>query len=167
MRFVLCLVIWFLFVGGLYLYTSGRDSSFARSNVAPTIIEKKASSVMLELTPTFSVEEDPFALKTDTAAGPFEIRINGIVVPSEDLQISRGKTLVIDDVSAVIGDLNEVFIKASPPVSENSLDHGIRVRLLSDGSVLADETIWNSGGGLVSGTLSFSTEEQGEADHGN
>ena len=149
MRFILSLIIWFVFVGGLYLYTTGRDASFARTPSAPTIIDRETAPVLLELTPTFSVEEDPFALKTDDTAGPVEIRINGSAVPNEDLQISRGQTLVIDNISAVSGKLNEVFIKASPPVSESSLDHGIRVRLLNRGSVLADETVWSSGGGLV------------------
>jgi len=165
MRFILCLLIWFVFVGGLYLYTTGRDASFARNPSVPARIETEAAPVILELTPTFSVEEDPFALQSDAAAGPFEIRINGSLVPSEDLQVSRGKTLIIDNIEAFSGELNEVFIKASPPVSESSLDHGVRIRLLSRGRVLAEETIWSSGGGLVSGTVGFSAGEQGGEDH--
>lgn len=166
MRFILSLVIWFLFVGGLYLYITGRDNSLARSGGAtPAPIQRQAASVVLELTPTFSAQEDPFALRTEKPADPLEIRVNGSVVPVGARPVSRGKTIVIDDVSAALGEVNEVFVKASPPVAESSLDHGVRVRLLSRGSVLADETIWSSGGGLVSGTVSFSTEGQGGTDH--
>ncbi len=165
MRFILSLLIWVVFVGGLYLYTTGRDRSSARISAAPAPIEKEAAPIRLELTPTFSAQEDPFALKTNKQSEPFEIRLNGSIVPVENLALTRGKTIIIDDISAVSGALNELFVKASPPVSESSLGHGVRVRLLSRGGALADETIWSSGGGLVSGTVSFSTGGQSGDQH--
>lgn len=164
MRFLLCLVIWFLFVGGLFFYTSRRDRAYENVAVAAPVTARVETRVSLELTPTFSVQDDPFALKTEEKQGPFEIRINGTSIASADLGVSRGQTLVITDLNIALGEHNEVYIKASPPVAENQLDHGVRVRLLDRERVLADETLWSSGG-LVSGTVIFSLPKQAEADH--
>lgn len=164
MRFLLCLVIWFIFVGGLYYYTSRRDRAYETRAVAAPVDTRTEMRVALELTPTFSVQDDPFALKTEEQQGPFEIRINGVGIASADLGVSRGQTLVIADLNIALGEHNEVFIKASPPVAESQLDHGIRVRLLDRERVLADKTVWSSGG-LVSGTVIFSLPTQAESDH--
>ena len=96
--------------------------------------------------------------------GPFDLRLNGMAVDIADLRISRGQTLFIRDLEFALSDHNEVFIKASPPLAENHLTHGIRLRLLSQDKVLADQTIWSSGGGLVSGTVPFSPTTT-ETDH--
>ncbi len=165
MRFLLCLVIWIVFVGGLYAYTEQRDSGIAPDRAAVVVEEKVQERLSIELTPTFSVEEDPFALQTQQQTGPFELRLNGVAVDIADLPISRGQTLFIRDLDAALGEHNEIFIKASPPVSESSLTHGVRLRLLAQDRVLADQTIWSSGGGLVSGTIPFGVKESPETDH--
>lgn len=166
MRFLLCLVIWIVFVGGLYAYTEKRDSGAFTESVAAPVVEKTKERISLELTPTFSVEEDPFALQTAEQTSPFDLRLNGMAVDIADLPISRGQTLFIRDLEFELSDHNEVFIKASPPVAENHLTHGIRLRLLTQDKVLADQTIWSSGGGLVSGTVPFSlTTPETDHDH--
>jgi hypothetical protein len=164
MRFLLCLVIWIVFVGGLYSYTQKRDRGAVTESVAAPVVEKTKERLSIELTPTFSVEEDPFALQTVEPTGPFDLRLNGMAVDIADLRISRGQTLFIRDLEFALSDHNEVFIKASPPLAENHLTHGIRLRLLSQDKVLADQTIWSSGGGLVSGTVPFSPTTT-ETDH--
>lgn len=165
MRFLLCLVIWIVFVGGLYAYTEKRDRGVAPERDAAPVAAKTQERLSIEVTPTFTVEDDPFALKTEEQTGPFELRLNGIAVDLADLPISRGQTLFIRDLGFELADHNEVYVKASPPVSESSLTHGIRLRLSSHDRVLADETIWSSGGGLVSGTVSFSLNDTPGTDH--
>ncbi len=165
MRFLLCFVIWIVFVGGLYAYTEKRDSVVAPARAADPAQAEVQERLSIELTPTFSVEDDPFALKTEEQTGPFELRLNGMAVDIADLPISRGQTLFIRDLGFELADHNEVFVKASPPVAESSLTHGIRLRLLSHDRVLADETVWSSGGGLVSGTVTFSLNDTPGTDH--
>lgn len=165
MRFLLCLIIWLVFVGGLYLYTSERDKGLAQiTGPAPTV-EKVMEKISIELTPTFSVEEDPFALNTGDAQGPFEVRLNNTAIDTAALEVGRGKTMVIRDIETALAAHNEVFVKLSPPISENDLTHGVRVHLMSGQRTLADETIWNSGGGLVSGTVTFSIQDVTDKDH--
>lgn len=165
MRFLLCLVIWIVFVGGLYAYTEKRDRTSAPERVAAAVAEQEQEHISIELTPTFSVEDDPFALKTEEQTGPFELRLNGRAIETSDLAISRGQTLLIADQGVTLADHNEVYIKASPPVSESNLTHGIRLRLLDRERILADQTVWSSGGGLVSGTISFSLNDTPDTDH--
>ncbi|MBT8328372.1 MAG: hypothetical protein KJN87_01600 [Desulfofustis sp.] len=165
MRFLLCLVIWIVFVGGLYAYTEQRDRGFVTENVVAIVDEKSPVRISIELTPTFSVEDDPFALQTDELKAPFDIRLNGMAVDIANLTITRGQTLFIRDLEVALSDHNEIFIKASPPVAESHLTHGIRLRRLSKDLVLADQTIWSSGGGLVSGTVPFELPVIPEIDH--
>ncbi len=164
MRFLLCLAIWIMFVGGLYAYTEQRDRTVPERVAAP-VAEQSQERISIELTPTFSVEDDPFALRTEQQAGPFELRLNGRAVETGDLAISRGQTLLISDLDLTLGDHNEVYIKASPPLSESNMTHGIRLRLLDHERILADQTVWSSGGGLVSGTVPFSLNDTPDTDH--
>ena len=165
MRFLLCLVIWVVFVGGLYAYTDQRDRSFPTETAVAAVEEKDTLRISIELTPTFSVEDDPFALQTQEQKAPFDLRLNGRAVDIANLPITRGQTLFIRDLEVALSDHNELFIKASPPVAESHLNHGIRLRLLNKDQVLADQTIWSSGGGLVSGTVPFKPPVTLEIDH--
>ena len=165
MRFLLCLVIWVVFVGGLYAYTEQRDRGLVTETAVAAVEEKDAVRISIELTPTFSVEDDPFALQTQEPKAPFDLRLNGVAVDIADLPITRGQTLFIRDLEVALSDHNEIFIKASPPVAESHLNHGIRLRLLNQDQVLADQTIWSSGGGLVSGTVPFKPPVTQEIDH--
>lgn len=166
MRFLLTFAIWILFIGGMYLYTSQRDATatVARESAPVPAAQQSERKITVELTPTFSIEEDPFALKTDVQAQPIDIRLNGISLSIESAKISRGRTLIIRDVSITPADHNELFVKASPPVKEGNLDHGIRVRLLDGARTLADDTLWSSGGGLVAGNVSFKLND-GDTGH--
>lgn len=165
MRFLLCLVIWVVFVGGLYAYTEQRDRGVVTETTVTKVEDNAAVRISIELTPTFSVEDDPFALQTQEPEAPFDLRLNGMAVDIANLPITRGQTLFIRDLEVALSDHNELFIKASPPVAESHLNHGIRLRLLIRDQVLADQTIWSSGGGLVSGTVPFKLPVTPEIDH--
>jgi len=165
MRFLLCLIIWVVFVGGLYAYTEQRDHGYVAESAVAEVEEKSPGLLSIELTPTFSVEDDPFALQTQQQNAPFDLRLNGVPVDIANLPITRGQTLLIRDLEVALSDYNELFIKASPPVAESHLNHGIRLRLLNRDQVLADQTIWSSGGGLVSGTVPFKPPVTPETGH--
>ena len=113
------------------------------------------------------METDPFALQTDDIEQQaIEVRINGskINLPEE---IVRGKTLRIDEIPGILKGYNEIYVKASPPLDESELDHGIRLHVLKDGQSLVSDTIWSSQGALVSGSLNFSYGDAKEESHDN
>ena len=166
MRLILVVIIWIVIVGGMWTYVWQRDASVVGSAAETPIIELSSQQYSLEITPTFSVEEDPFALNTsDTGSEQLELRLNGKLLTFANILLERGQVQLIDNLKGVVNGHNEIYLKASPPVSQFMLNHGIRVRLLENGAAIVDHTIWNSQGSLVSGTIAFETGLTKEDDH--
>ena len=166
MRFLISIAVWVGFVGGLFLYTGWRDARV----VSGTEVKTAAAAhrqYAIEITPTFSLEEDPFALRTDSGTeAPLELRLNGRLLPVPVENLRRGRPLKIEGVEGVVVGGNEIHIKASPPTGEGELDNCVRLRLFEEGVAVADATVWGSQGALVSGTVPFTISKE-EADHGH
>ena len=166
MRFFLVGIIWIVIVGGLWSYISHRDAR-RELIVAGTPIDMTVEgSFALEITPTFSSEDDPFALTTsDGDASPFEVRLNGVPLDIASTLLRRGETIRHDNVTGVLSGHNAIYVTASPPMSENRLEHGIRIKFYQDTTSLVDATVWADQGALVSGTVSFNHTETGETNN--
>lgn len=166
MRFLLVFSIWVVIVGGLWGYISQRDAKRALI-VAPTVKNLAVDGFFtIELTPTFSVEEDPFALNTtDNPLPPIVVKLNGVELTLDADDVMRGKTIRLGRVPGMLSGHNEIYINASPPMSENMLEHGVRVKLFEDNDLVVDETLWATQGALVSGTVSFSYTDKKGAEH--
>ncbi len=166
MRFLIVVAIWIIIVGGLWNYISLRDAK-RESIVAATPINLTVDGqYALEITPTFSTEDDPFALKTsDNTASSFEVKLNGNTLDMNVLEFQRGKRIRTEKVGGVLKGHNEIYVNASPPLSENTLEHGIRVKFYLDNTLIMDRTVWADQGALVSGTISFNHLETEEASH--
>ena len=168
MRFLLIILIWTFFVGGLWGYTTQRDASLPKGPaqvVAPKIL---TGSYVLEITPSFTIEKDPFALALDGDASQIpglEIRLNGRVLGVDSGQIKRGKMIRITKNLKLSQGGNEFYVKASPPMAETDLDHGLRVRLLDRGGPVVDRTVWGSAGAVVAGSVSFTLAAHKEDVH--
>ena len=156
MRFLFVLVIWFVFVGGLWGYIQQRDKSLDTSinhNPIEVLIDQTFS---MEITPTFTIEADPFALSSDSSgAESLDVRLNGTRIQLPTDPLSRGNPILLEGVKGITAGHNEVYVKASPPLDESRLNHGIRIKILNGGSVITDQTVWGDQGALVSGTVSF------------
>lgn len=169
MRFLLTILIWILFVGGLWAYTAQRDASLPQSpaQVAPPKV--LTGSYVLEITPSFSIEKDPFALALDdddaSHTQGLEVRVNGRILGVDAGELKRGKVIRITKNLTLSQGFNEFYVKASPPMTETGLDHGLRVRLLDRGIPVVDRTVWGSAGAVVAGTVSFSLAERKDEDH--
>lgn len=157
MRFVLVTLIWLVIVGGLKLYTERRDTALARSPRQPVAEIMAMGTFALEITPTFGIEPDPFALTT-TDAQPMEIRVNGITLAPPADGPRANTPLRFDNVENIRHGHNEIFIRASPPFDEGGRVYGIRVRCFHDAESLTDQTIWAEGGATVVGTVGFAYE---------
>ena len=166
MRFLMVVAIWIVIVGGLWNYISHRDAKRERI-VATTPVDLTVEGhYSLEITPTFSTEDDPFALKTsDHTTSSFEVKLNGIALNMNVLEFQRGETIRNVRVEGVLAGHNEIYVNASPPLSENTLEHGIRVKFYQDNTLIVDRTVWADQGALVSGTISFNYAQTEEASH--
>ncbi len=165
MRFTLTLLAWIVMVGGLSLYMSGRETATAIER-APVSATTAVGSYDVELTTTFSVEQDPFALQLDdSGSDALTVRLNGTALALTSGTLSRGQVLRIEAIPGVVDGSNELYVEASPPVEEAGLDQGIRVRVLHDKQILVDQTLWGEQGALVSGSVAFSSVFEEEDDH--
>lgn len=165
MRFFLTFLIWVVIVGGLYIYVSKRDAD--KESVRQALVQEIAVKQLftLEFTPTFAIEQDPFALQTDeNASAGIEVRLNGKLIKLEEQQPARGEVLRIAEVDGVVLGHNEIYVKASPPMTESHLEHGVRMKVIQGNEVLVDKTIWSSGGALISGTVPFEFAVSAEGD---
>ena len=150
----------------MWLYTWQRDAGLPSGPAAFQAVEQLEGDYSVEITPTFSIENDPFALQTDAqSSSPLELRINGISVAVPNGELHRGERVEIRDLPNMQAGFNEVYVKASPPIDENIMDHGLRVRLIDKNYVILDDTIWGSGGALVSGTISFTLAPTEDDNH--
>ena len=167
MRFLLCIFLWIFFVGGLWAYTWQRDAGLPEGPARVAALETLSGDYVLEITPGFSIEKDPFALAVDDGAGSpgLEIRLNGSEIIVDVENISRGNVIRIREGLVLTAGFNEFYVKASPPVSEAHLDHGLRIRLLENGAPVADRTVWGSRGAVVAGSVSFNLAAQEEDEH--
>ena len=159
MRFLLTILIWIIFVGGLWGYTTQRDAALPKGPAQVAAPKILTGSYVLEITPSFSIEKDPFALALDdneSQSRGLEIRLNGRTLGVAAEQIKRGKVIQITKNLKLSQGFNEFYVKASPPMAEIDLDHGLRVRLLERGVPVVDQTVWGSSGSVVAGTVSFS-----------
>lgn len=166
MRFFLVISIWIVIVGGLWGYISQRDYKRQQIVASSPVDLSVQGDFSVEITPTFSTEEDPFALTvSDSTVAPFEIKLNGTSLETEIVDLQRGQKLRLEKISGMLAGHNEFFITASPPLSEDNLEHGIRIKLFEDQTLIVDKTVWSGLGSQVSGTVSFTHMKQQEDDH--
>ena len=166
MRFLLVVTIWVVIVGGLWGYIADRDAKRQQIVAATPMDLSVDGQFAIEVTPTFSTEEDPFALTTsDNSASPLTVKLNGMAIDIHTQEVLRGKTIRYEDLSGVLSGHNEIYVAASPPLSENTLEHGVRVKVYEDRTLVVDQTVWADQGALVSGTISFSHSKNQEGSH--
>jgi hypothetical protein len=166
MRFLMVVAIWIVIVGGLWSYISHRDAKRELIVAATPIDLSVEGNYALEITPTFSTEDDPFALKnSDNTTSSFEVKLNGNALDMSVLEFQRGETIRNAKVGGVLTGHNEIYVNASPPLSENTLEHGIRVKFYQDNALVVDRTVWADQGALVSGAISFNLSQTEEASH--
>ncbi len=165
MRFILIILIWILIAGGLGSYFWQRNQGQPLNQNLR--VEEAAAIERYDLfvTPTFGVEPDPFALDEDDALDTaFTVQLNGQKLPLAIDTLERGLPISLKSLQDLHQGINEIYVKASPPMTEAHLEHGVRVVLTHEDEPIVDQTIWSSGGGVVSGTVTFELETPEAAD---
>lgn len=163
MRFILTAFIWIAIVGGLWLYTQQRQQVEASIEISQPHQESLQQHFELILTPTFTIEPDPFALQvTDEPDTAIELRVNGQQLEVAAASLQRGIPLVVADIKGLVAGQNEIYVQASPPIQESWRNHGMRVQLKRTGIPLLDSTIWAGEGARVVGTVNFALDNEGD-----
>lgn len=168
MRIVLAALVWIVLVGGLWTYVQHRDASYSTLvNRSAPELQKTETTYQLTVTPTFSLEKDPFALNLDERSGAqsLTIAINGQRLSLPDT-LEQGQPYRIDQVEQVVYGYNELFLQASPPLDAANRDHAVRITLADDNQLILDRTLWSHKGSLVTGSIMFTiAHEESSHDH--
>jgi len=166
MRFILTALIWVLMLGGLSLYIYQRDRHAPVPVQAPVTHEVSSLDFILEITPTFSPEADPFALQGDTGdTTSLVVRTAHRELFRAEGGLERGVPVRVQPVRGLVEGRNELYLQAQPPFGEAHRDHAVRVRLLQGDRVVVDETIWGFSGASVAGTIPFTLTTTAEDAH--
>ncbi|MGE4543189.1 MAG: hypothetical protein AB7D06_03665 [Pedobacter sp.] len=166
MRFILTALIWLLMLGGLSLYIYQRDRHAPVAIQAPITHEVAGQDYLLEITPTFSPESDPFALRGDAGdATSLVVRTAQRELFRAEGELERGVPVRVQPVRGLVEGRNELYVQAQPPLGESHRDHAVRVRLLRGNRVVVDETIWGQKGASVAGTIPFTLTATAEDAH--
>lgn len=144
-------------------YITGKLAFFSSRGGADDIQIKvaekeKSVPVSFEITTTFSVEKDPFALDIGEDKGAFRVILDGETVYSTEEGIKDRVTFLTEEFILSSGK-HELFIKANPP-AEADLSNSVRVRVLAAGNPITDETLWFSPGQTVNAAYSFELKNE-------
>jgi hypothetical protein len=168
MRPFLAAAIWIVLIGGLTLYMNVRDTA-----KPPAAFESRQASgtYSAELTTTFPLEVDPFALHDESEqAALLLMKLNGKVILKVTDQLDAGSSLTVDPLSGVQDGLNEFYVEASPPIEASRKSYAIRIQLREDHRSVLDRTLWSEPGSRISATIQFRTDTQKrgeEREHGH
>ncbi len=118
--------------------------------------EAATGDFALEITTSFALAPDPFALTVDTAQDrALTVRLSGSIVHEADAMPPEG-VLRIAPIPGLLVGINEFHVLATPPVDQmdkSEVRHALRLRLLRGDAPIAEQTFWAPRGAPVSGTL--------------
>ncbi len=156
-RPIVAVAIWIVFVGGMAVYSKARHET-----ARPVTQERETAKerYALEITTTFPVEPDPFALKdTDHAdSAGLIVRLNGKEVLRKTGGLVPGRAFRVEPVNGVIHGWNEFYLQAAPSLELTDRVQGVRVRVFRDQDVLLDRTLWSEPGTQIASTFAVSVE---------
>jgi hypothetical protein len=169
MRLAVAALIWVVLVGGLATYMAYRNQGAVTHS---QMLVQARGAFAVEVTPTFDLEPDPFALQTnDSGTAPaLLLKINGTEVAKRSHRIQRGIPLVFERVPSLTQGSNEVYLEANPPLEEANRALAVRVRVLRDGQPIVERSFWSDMGSKISATFDVKIEpERGteERSHGH
>lgn len=141
-RFVYVLLVWGVLLGGLQGFLR------LRGHAPKTLVAERETATgayRLEVTLTFAVEPDPFALVTDANDRPpaLVIQLQGQDILRVTDRLEAGRPLVVTSVPGLKSGVNEFLVAAYPPQEEAWSANALRLRVLQDQRVLADHTVWS------------------------
>ena len=149
-------MVWLVFIGGLTLYMKhrGAGNDFEENFHEFNQLKKQYA---LEITPSFILQTDPFALNLESRDTPpaMLVRLGQQEILTVNDPSNFPQTFKIEPLHGLSVGKNELYIEASPPLDHNSTQNALRIRITENGYALAEETFWSPPGAKVSGTFQF------------
>jgi hypothetical protein len=158
MRPFLAVIIWVVFIGGLGAYMQHREAATAPKAQVQRHAEGAFS---LEITPTFALETDPFALQSGgVAPAVLSVRVNGNEVVRLTDPRQGQAAIRVEPVPGLVEGNNEFYVEANPPAGEASTAHAARMRIYRDGLPVADRVLWADAGARIAEAFQLTVEPE-------
>ncbi|MCA1960149.1 MAG: hypothetical protein LDL33_05080 [Desulfomonile sp.] len=157
MRPALTLLLWVVLVGGLAVYMNQRT---AVQNAPHIDLHTAGGQFAMEVTTTFPLEPDPFALRNgeNDDAQALVVRVNGRDVLRRTERVEAGLPIRVESISGLTQGENEVYVEANPPLDMAGKSQAVRVRVLQDASVIADKSLWSDQGNKIAAAFGVRVE---------
>ncbi|MEZ6117089.1 MAG: hypothetical protein R3C28_11025 [Pirellulaceae bacterium] len=136
-------------LGGVQLYMTHRPRVVAYQAEPDTVA---VGEFRLEVTLSFAAGPDPCALELEDAPSLL-ILFHGKPVLQRTDAISGGQLIVSDPVDGIVQGRNEFFVQATCANDAGLTASAIRVRILRDAVVIAEQTFWSEPGEAIQGAL--------------
>lgn len=164
-RLGLAACIWLVIVGGVSLFM--RQENQAATAMAPPERHTTyaAGDFSLEVTTTFPLQPDPFALTADDSGqqAALNISLGGQrIFSAEELPAHLPRR--IHPLPDLVLGKNEFLVTATPPLDavDNTASYAVRLRLLRGDAPVAQDTFWASQGATITGALRVDLAQPGE-----
>jgi hypothetical protein len=159
MRVLVAVIVWVFFIGGLSLYINNRDfADYSPNNLFE--FQQVEQVYALEVTPSFILESDPFALTMDiqNSSPALLIRLGEHELLNISAPVTTAETFKIEPLHSLIVGQNEIYVEATPPTNHFSTYNALRIRILKNGYPFEEKTLWSPPGTKVAGTFQFTLE---------
>jgi len=157
MRPWLALMVAAAILGGLQAYMSLRPRAAVPAEVQAA--QAAAGRFRVQLVATSALGPDPFALEPSQALA-LELLLRGEAVHRRTQPLAAGEPVVLEGVRGLVSGGNEFFIAAHPQDAESPVPLAVRLRILRDERVVAEQTLWAEAGEPVRGTVRLELPRQ-------
>lgn len=148
-RLGLVALIWLVILGGTVLFMRGETP---QATAQMPQVQTLDAPFSLEVTTTFPLETDPFALTVDEAPeAALQVTMGGNTLFAAT-EMPAGEPQTISDLPELIQGQNEFLVRATPPM-DTTQNYAVRLQLLRAGQPLASKTFWAANGAPVVGAL--------------
>jgi hypothetical protein len=153
MRPLLALVISAGILFGVYSYL--RFAQSLRGTTEAAVVDVAATGkYSAEITLTFDAQADEFALSPVSLV----LKRQDQVLLSREGLVPAGEPLVVENIPGIVEGENELYFECVPKDDGRQLARAVRIRLLRDGAVVADQTLWAEAGLVPQGTVMLKVE---------
>jgi hypothetical protein len=161
MRFIAIIIIWVVLIGGLKLFLGHRQ---ALVPLQSQIRNQVTGDYRLDLTSTFTAQEDPFALNVDQteSTSAVVIQLGGQDIFPKNKTIEAGKVLNVRDLPDLVLGRNEFYIEVNPPTDQAQKAQAVRLRFFQGDQLMQQKSFWSEPGERLAGTFTVTIAEAHE-----
>lgn len=160
MRPILVFAIACVILGGVRIFLDDANESVVSAAPRQTP-EASVAKFDVELSLTFDAGPDAFALDANEMAPSLLVQLNGKEILRRTGPVNEAECpIVVSEVPNVTVGRNELYIEATPAETASVAGPvALRVRILNQGRVVADESLWSEFNSLIQGTVALEVSE--------